>query len=229
MSAHLYTYQLSYISVLKCASSSLKALFDKIERNGSTSIWPFDLMSRQSVHDKYPSIRFEDQPHDAIKDHFKFAVVRSPISRLLSVYKEKILLMRVLFWRLERKNLKAMGLTKTPDFECFVDNLDAYRKASPMIEGHTQPLSYFLGQDPSWYSEIYNIAELRDRGYSMISQKTNTDIKLPVKNSWGPSRVKVSQTTRNQIQQKFAEDYYLFGHWFDAQASKPQYENRIVN
>jgi hypothetical protein len=112
------------------------------------------------VHDFYPSRRFGEACKLENQDHFKFAIVRDPVSRILSCYANRVeYYCELSEGKLDSRAIEA-GLCYDPSLSYFIRNLDGYRQYSPSIKHHTEPLTFFLGDEPEYYDKIYQIGDI---------------------------------------------------------------------
>src|SRR5204863_9345498 len=93
-------------------------------------------------------------------NNFRFTVVRDPIERLLSAYSNRVLQHDELSEARLRYGQADANLTPRPGIGVFIDNLEQYRAADESIRHHTEPLTYFLGDDPTYYNRIYGMSEI---------------------------------------------------------------------
>ena len=118
MTAFLWKHKLTYVSIPKVASTSLKEIFFKVENNR-----PFEKLRVNGKllgpHHFYKSYTFDKIPHDQIKDHKKLAVVRDPVRRLLSCYSNIVVHHKTLSQQKAGPALLAAGLQHDPDLTLF--------------------------------------------------------------------------------------------------------------
>lgn len=213
MAVHLFEHNITFVTVPKCACSSAKLSFFQLE-NGRR-FRPFRINGRRfGIHDFIKSEAYEDLPHKRIARHKKIALVRSPVKRLRSCYEDKVLTER----SLERKNvgarLKTAGLKSLPSFEEFVTKLEAYQSAFPVIQQHTRPLDYFMGENPNWYDRIFSFDQIQDM-VRWVTDRTGIDLKMRHTNK-NKTRIDDAQVTPEleaKINDIYASDYKNYGQW----------------
>ncbi|MBT0959205.1 sulfotransferase family 2 domain-containing protein [Alphaproteobacteria bacterium KMM 3653] len=211
MPVHLWKQKVSYVSVPKCACSSVKHLFFEIE-NG----YAFRNMTvngeRFTVHGLYESVPFEALDLPRIADHHIYAVVRHPVDRIVSCYRDKVARRNTMDRPGVLARLKAANLNPAPDLETFVRNLEGYRAASPMIRRHSHKLSFFLGTDPARYAGLYDISQLEDMASDVLA-RTGAEVPLQHRNRTTGTSVDepVSASVRALIEEDFASDLDIFG------------------
>lgn len=94
-----------------------------------------------------PSSRI-DRPH-----HFRFAIIRDPVDRLLSAFSNRVLGRVVGVEDSSLSRSLALGADSEIFLARFIDELEAYRGKSREITHHTDPLVHFLGDDPDFFTE----------------------------------------------------------------------------
>lgn len=212
MTVHLPRHKLSYFSVPKVACTSLKLFFFELE-NGFR-FRRFQLNGRTyRVHGFAQSLQLA-KTRDGAEGHTRLTVVRDPWRRILSCYTSKILKNNQLRESDFTPRQKRRGLVVNPTLDQFVEDLDAYRKASFEVRHHTQPLSHFLGRDPAFYDEIYTLGTIPQ----MIERVAGIAGEVPQLAHKNPSAsfgeaIPQDMLDRNKarIEERFAEDLTLYG------------------
>ncbi len=215
MCVHLEEYKVSYFAVPKCACTSLKTMFFEVEngfawRNyvaNSKKIW---------VHNAYPSLPFEKARKQSAPGFWKFAVLRSPVERLVSCYRNRLMRGRGRQQLLARAGeLEARGLSRTPDFAGFMEHFDDYCDLSPDVKAHSRPLSFFLGTDPGYFDRLFRLSELAEVMAELRQRITKLPELLHLQTRGADVQIgKVHSRTEQQIRKLFDEDYRLFGAHF---------------
>lgn len=210
----LNNQKITYVVVPKCACTSLKDFFFWVD-NGF-QYREFDLDGRRvSLHRLTQAVRFKDLPQEKISDHLKVAVVRPPVERIVSCYQNKVLSGLFLENAKVKSRLKLFGINPEPSFNEFVEKLSIYRRLSGNIRKHSQPLEFFLGDDPSWYDRIFSIREM-DQLEAWVREKTGSEAVLKRRNASKEKveKTEISQTAKDLINRKYASDFELFGQFF---------------
>ena len=225
MSAILKAHNLAYVSAPKCACTSIKELFLMIE-NGSNfndirdnrgAICLLTNGKKRYIHNFYPSMPFPDLPHQEMATMTRFTVVRDPISRLASCYNNRVKRYR----SLSPEKLASHQIDANPDpsLNEFIKNLEIYRQV-PDINWHALPLSHFLGEEPGYYQEVFNLDTLNQLEM-FLSNLLKTEINLP---HLQKSAKEASEKARNEsllsnrsikkIEETYKTDYQLYGNFF---------------
>ncbi|MEL6916044.1 MAG: sulfotransferase family 2 domain-containing protein [Pseudomonadota bacterium] len=159
MAISLMDDRITYVSAPKCACSALKMYFFHVEHGRP---WrPYRRLGRKvSIHRVYPSRPFTAGLTRAAAEHFRIAVVRDPVARLVSTFVNKVASGLLAANAFVRAALAALGASARPGFEEFVARLGLYRRVSPMIDQHARPMVDFLGSDAGWYDHIVDISDI---------------------------------------------------------------------
>jgi len=212
MSAFLPKEGICYFSVPKCASSTLKHFFFEAENGRAFTAFQVS-GKRVSVHGLYKCTSFEAQSSLARGQDWKFAVVRDPVSRVVSAYNNRI----VHHAQLENPRFHAANqdgeLSASPTLDEFVDKLELYRERSKVVADHVKPLSHFLGRDPDYFDRIFALGEL-DELHAELAKRFGRDIPgfrrvQATRSKLGASEL--SPGGREKLEALYEEDYRLFG------------------
>lgn len=215
MAIFLEKHGLAYFSVPKCACSTLKRLLFQLENE-----FPFHMYRANGrlvhIHSVYPTHRMNQSSRKQAEGMYKFAVVRDPVSRILSCYRNRV----VFRGELSRNHIQGVkrfsGLPPDPDLSTFIKHLERYRLISRPIAHHSQKLSYFLGKNPNWFDKIYDIRQTDELIQDLGNRVGNLP---PIERSQigGPkvSRADLSLQEINKIHKIYNEDYKIFGRFFD--------------
>ena len=224
MSAILEARNLAYISAPKCACTSIKELIFRLENNcnfnkirdqrGAIQLQING--QRRYIHHFYPTIPYNDQPHDVLANLHSFCVVRNPFDRLVSCYRNRV----VRYGELKAEKIRNLQIDapSDPDLNEFIYHLDQYNKV-PNINHHTLPLTHFLGRKPEIYTKIYNLKTIRELpkflkyyfGYTKSLRHLQTS--QSEKNSETSSNF-LSSTSIQDIQRRYRDDFKQFGQYF---------------
>ena len=215
MTVYVKKAGLTYISVPKCGCSSLKHLCFEIEHDA-----PFgdlkESLGLDRLHRAFASQRFRrflsrrqagDYGGDLV------TVIRNPVDRLLSCYTNKVVKALALH-DADQGALRTEGLSPDPDFDAFIANLDSYRALSKVVERHSRPLSYFLGDDPAQYVRIFDISDIADFAH-LVNTRAGTHVPLQHLHRADASNhsTRVTHETARAIETYMADDYETFGNY----------------
>ena len=218
-----HAHKIAYFSIPKVACSSLKSVMFELstgepwKRNTAYG----DRPPAAHIHQHFPSRPWNRIDHDAIRGYWKFAVVRDPVSRVLSAYKNKVVDQRILHTKPPGPNQKPerhaayAEVDKDPDASTFCRNIARYRAASNVIDRHTKPFRFFLGPDLSFFDAVYPIENI-DQAIQDLSDRTGKSIKLPHRNRSG-GKVRLDELDREAFSRivKFTRgDYELLADFY---------------
>ncbi|MGD1703203.1 tetratricopeptide repeat protein [Dapis sp. BLCC M229] len=211
--------ELVYLPIPKCASTTLKHTFYSLKFNQEYSgtveqihqLWyPYtDVLKNLKNLDKY----------------FKFTVIRDPIKRLLSCYKNRVLHHKSLWLKSVRGKLENAGLKLEPDINYFVENLENYFQISDAMIHHASPQNKYIGKDLGIYDlicPIENLESLRQ----IISQKAKVEIEFPRLQTGGPKITLKDLTEKSltKLIEFYAEDYQLLQDFYSVDAIWQEYK-----
>ena len=224
MSAILPQHNLAYISVPKCACTSIKELIFCLENNcrfnkardQKGALCLIINNKPHYIHEFYPSIAFSQQPHKQMQSLHRICIVRDPVDRIISCYHNRVLRYGALSEdSLSEANISAPA---NPDLNQFIQNLSQYKSIGD-IQHHTLPLIHFLGSESDFYDEIFNLRTLEQAERSIKRHFGQSKIALPhlqrteqvIKKH---SSAKPSTLSTRIIQNLYEEDYKAYAKYF---------------
>ena len=154
------TYDIAFVGVPKCMTTSVLRSFYRLERGAEFDRDAFG----GNIHRFYRQVAdtyvTSHEPPDlnGIGAFWRFTIVRNPIKRLLSVYTNRVLAHRDIEKRIAAKGLT--GLDPMPGPDAFFRDLDLYRAHIPSIRHHTDPFAVFLGPDLGRYDEVLHVEDV---------------------------------------------------------------------
>ncbi len=134
--------------------------------------------------------------------YFKFTVVRDPLDRFVSGYRNRII---------DNRDLaeNADGLPALPDMDFFATHLRGYCEANGKIDWHFRPQTEVIG-DPAAYDRIYDISEL-DELYTDLKEKCGVELKPYNRNkSRAPKPAPMSSEAMQAVFDFYRADYDAF-------------------
>lgn len=197
-----------YAPIQKVACSSIKASL--VEHFYSTKKITRLKPKHKLVH-KY----FWSQPQfwitpDALtnSDLFKFCVVRDPVDRFISGYRNRILDNEDLVLGRTREG-NSGALPKSPDIEFFARHLAAYCAANDRVDWHFRPQAHIIG-NPAAFDRIYDIGEMETL-YSDLKARCGVTLTAQRQNvSRAPEPMKLSAPAKKAVMAFYAVDYDAF-------------------
>lgn len=163
--------RLLYISVPKVACTSIKSAFWALEHPGRRapsilrkSLTKLGLRKPARVPGIHQRSGYETLSFARVKlppeGYSKVVVVRDPLSRLISAWRDKVTVENFRRRNGEIHELQNALLPLNPTFSEFVHNYDKYRKCSRPARVHTELLSYHIGHDLQWYDRVFKLEDL---------------------------------------------------------------------
>lgn len=197
------THNLAYFPVRKCSSTSLHnamALLRGGDAKGEEihgGVSQYRLLDRRTFSEEIPAF-------------FKFLIVRSPIERVRSFYFGNIAGRDHLVADTGGKE-RFYGLSTRPSYEEFLDQFDAYRRTFITVRNHTDPLTGYVGSNPTlydWIGGIHQTAELID----LLSSRTGID--LPALHDMQTKGTSSESVAEAKLRDFYEADYAAYGRWF---------------
>ena len=211
----MHEQKYAYFPVPKCACTSLKHFFFEIENGFRFKSFKVNGRPRYIHNAAYPSNEFNAYMQDATKDMHCVAVVRDPISRVLSCYANRVLHHRELDnVELSDKDIER-GMTQRPTLDLFLRFFRRYRELSGPIAHHSRSLSYFLGKDSSFFHRIYDISQVGQMIEDMkVWFRSVPELRRMQKSGLKLTAADLSPKQIAKVKNLFAEDYEVFGDFF---------------
>jgi len=215
MAIHVTKFKMSFFNVPKCASSTLRHFFFEVE-NGFV-FRSFTLNGKKfGLNTLYGALPFEQAKEAVSEDSWTATLVRDPMERVVSCYRNRVVAHKVLEKAAPSK-LVERGLSATPDLANFIERLEDYQAVSFPVLHHSRKLSHFLGDDPSFYHKIYGIDALKSKLAEDVRKRTKRKVPdLGWLQTAGPD-MDVSSLTSQQkhsLKKMFEQDYDLYGSYF---------------
>lgn len=215
MSTVLHHLKIAYFSVPKVACTTIKTFFFEVENNNQRTFEGF-LVNEQwvSIHSFYASKRFDEWDHAAVADYLKLAVVRDPVDRFLSAYRNRVMFHNELDkLRLTPEDVQS-GVVARPDLDQYIAHFHRYRELARPIGSHTLPLVEHLGGDAAYFDHVFNIRDLASF-VEVVRSRAPFAPDMGHYQTGGPE-IKpdvLSAAQRKFIMDLYAEDYRVFGKY----------------
>lgn len=181
MTVEIPAYKLVYMPVPKAACTSVKAALSTIDP--AKPLAPAQIEEDEHiVHDAYQTRRFRPHRWEPFCDGtwWRFAVIRDPLKRVLSVYTDMIMSRNILPNSPRLRDQTALPIDPDPDF--FFQNLLDYMEHSSIIKHHALSSHLFIGKDPSQFDRWYRTDELSLLAQDM-SEHVGEEVTIPRFNS----------------------------------------------
>ncbi|MGK7919729.1 MAG: tetratricopeptide repeat protein [Trichodesmium sp.] len=210
---------LVYLPIPKCASTTLKYIFYSLKFNQKYS------QPIEDIHQLWYSYTDVLESLQNLDNYFKFTVIRDPIKRLLSCYKNRVLHHKSLWLKSVRGKLENADLKLEPDINYFVENLENYFQISDAMIHHASPQNKYIGKDLNTYDLICPIENLENLR-QIISQKAKVEIEFPRLQTGGPKITLQDLTEKSltKLIEFYAEDYQLLQDFYSVDAILQEYK-----
>ncbi len=206
--------KIQFFPIPKVACTSIKVMIYEINNDLE---WQRGRIAFGQVHaySGYGSLPFAKKNLPDLGDYVPVAVIRNPVERALSAYRDKAR-SQVLAGTKSETLLRRAGLPMDPDPELFFEEIEQYFEYAPVIREHMRPFRYHLGDDLGYYKKIVKLEEMQKLssyfsdalGWQVAPKSTNSSRK-----SVNADKV-VSEKTLNKIMDycqddiEFLKDYY---------------------
>lgn len=181
--------KLAYYPIPKVACTSLKHVIFKINNEIDYKEVNFankkkatgadrPRRNRCQIHSIYRTETFSLEAYEALGDYRKIAVVRDPMTRIISAYSNRVLSKAVLKKPRTRRQLEEAGLPLQPSLDEFVSDITAYRNASSAIRSHTRPFRSFLGDDLGRFDRIFRLSDMPELE-AFLSREVGQEVTVP--------------------------------------------------
>lgn len=208
---------IAYLRIPKCACTSIGNLLFQIEEGK-----PFEKASneinKKGVHSYFLK---NGTYHDVniFGNHFKFTVIRDPIKRFISGYRNRVIYHNALLNLVEAKHIH-----KVPTLNEFALNLEFYFQRNLEIEHHFAPQEFYLNGDLSFLDAIYKIEDFAEveKKLSQISKRTLT----PVVSQTGGPEIKLGDLNKRAFRKLidfYESDYKLLHEFYSIEEISAEY------
>ncbi len=215
MAVHLFEHKLSYFSVPKIACTSLKHFFFEVENGFEFREYKASGREMHIHNAAYPCRPIAKEPRKLVRDHWKVAVVREPIGRLLSCYSHRVLYHNELdAVQLTPEDVER-GMTTRPDLSTFIAHLERYSELSPSIEHHAAPMVRFLGSDAEYFDRIYRIDETGQLMEDVAERVGSSPKAQRLSRGGGLKASQLTDEEQERLRTYYAEDFRVFGDIID--------------
>ncbi len=208
--------RLLYFPVPKAGCSSLKQMLLTLDEPEEAERLARREGRHPHVHVYYPTTPFR---RGLVLRHFGlrwFCVVRDPLERFVSGYRNRVLRYRELStYHVPEETFSRIGLPHSPDIETFALNLDAYMRVSGLIRHHFLPMTVWLGRRPGRYARIFPLARM-DALQDWL-RAAGVAAEIPHAHASGGERSEIELSARAQaaLREYYAGDYAAYGRWLE--------------
>lgn len=149
-----------------------------------------------------------------LNKYYKFAIVRDPVERFVSIYNGRILDKKD---HLKNKVLlNKFDLPRQPTIGQFINRIDKFKR-NKSIDHHIRSIVDYLGPNPDFYDDIFTLKDINKIIIPKLEGMCGFKLKFNMNRNKSHGGVKVSDLTPTQlrkIKELYAKDYYLYGKYF---------------
>lgn len=205
--------KLAYLPIPKAACSSLK--FALLEDCAPALASDYHKQHLRRIHEYFarqPRMWMSEEDLRRFQG-FRFTVVREPVDRFVSAYKNRIQHFEDLSDpAASRSSLEKAGLSATPDINEFALRLDAYRRANKSVDLHFRPQTDFI-RAPKLFDAIHPLNQLTIL-VDKIERETGVRLNLSRANSSASERPALKPETLKKLIAYYSADYIMFPDFF---------------
>ena len=175
-------------------------------------------LNPDAFHSIYPAIADKGNYPDVLREYYKFTVIRDPIKRFISGYRNRILGLDDIpkFSRKNKKFLEVMkenNLKDRPSINFFAENLKKYLGLG-IVRHHFCPQLAYISNVVSQLDRVYLFEELTEVEELFI-KNSNITKKLPHFQIQGKDQPVDELTEKNvqALKEYYAADYRLISYF----------------
>ena len=187
----------------KVATSSLKEFCLTISDNPTRSSSLAGVSKSRLRHKLLPNLEFDSEMFEEGK--IPIALIRNPVSRFLSVYRNKVENPRG-FHAKEWAIAADRGYAKPSNVEEFLVDLHHFSNICPGVGRHALPQVRWIGESPLVFSKVFYLERISQLE-NLISSTIGRQIHLPQLNTSPSSETRVSNVVHKLIKSEYALDF----------------------
>lgn len=222
---YLPDQELIYIPIPKNACTSIMHALYEIEFEEQYSHRDHRKEGYRDIHDYYQKRRHSFTGAEKLKgreDVTIFAVIRDPVKRLISCYRNRVVDLKDL--ESTKEELRQKGLPLEPDLNNFVLNLAEYRKANKIIEHHSRPQGKFLDGTLDYLERVYPIKKLDECMGWLKTFKPDLEIRRAKSGGSSFSLKDLSGEALEAAIAFYRQDYELLNEYFTPRKIRREYK-----
>lgn len=221
----LINKQLIYIPIPKNACSTIKHALYEIEYGKEFDYGRAEMWGYQDIHDYYKKRKhaFMGIKMLSQRDETIFTVIREPVKRLISCYRNRVVDLGDL--HKSKSVLRQRGLPLEPDLNTFVLQLEEYRQINKVIEHHSRPQHEFLGNSLHYVDKVYPLHRMEE--LKKMLRELKPDLQMKSEKSGGTSfnLADLSEEALKKAISFYGEDYNLLSDYYSPEYIREAYWN----
>ena len=202
-------FKIGYVPTPKNACTSFKHVMFSMENNFKFK--EYTINGREfhihNFHKSYESKEFFENKEADLD--FVFCIVRNPIDRIVSCYRNRVLRYGELSNTVYEKKINSINE--------FIENLSDLQNNIPSIKHHTSSHCFYLGKKTNVYSHIFNINQI-DKAIDFLSKVSKKNLNLPHLQKGDNNHITkddISKENLNFLEKEYEQDYKIFGEYFN--------------
>jgi len=215
---------LIYIPIPKNACSTIKHALYEIEHGKEFDYdwaheWGF-----KDIHDYYQKSTNAFTDVSRLKQSSKtvVAVVRDPVKRIVSCYRNRVVDLGDLIQT--KESLQNAGLPVHPDLNTFINYLEDYREVNKIIEHHSRPQYRFLGDSLFYVDEVIPLSKINVLEEMLIEMKPDLDLKSEKSGGTSFGLADLSSIALEKAIEFYSRDYELLSEFYSPAQIKEEYQ-----
>lgn len=211
-------HKIAYVSMPKVACTSFGRIIFEIENNAQF------VKDKLTIHDYYRKREPVVPTLDAYSDFFKFAVIRDPVERFVSGYRNRVLKNLALAGRRGYRK----GRIDNPDINLFAFDLDRWMEQNLEIFAHLCPQYLRLGPSLATYNAIVPI-ETTEAFVGQLSERVGRNLAMPTNNA-SDSHVglfSLSPEALEHLIKVYSKDYALLAEYYTPERIRAKHAKAV--
>lgn len=205
---------LIYIPIPKNACSTIKHALYEIEYDKEFDYDRAGERGYHDIHDYYKKRKHAFVGLESLrnKNATIFTVIREPVQRLISCYRNRVVDLKDL--EKNKPELYKRNLPLEPDLNTFVLRLEEYRVANKSIEHHSRPQHTFLDTSVGYIDEIFPLSRMNELKKMLKEIKPDLEMKSEKSGGTSVSLADLSETALEEAIRFYQQDYELLSDFY---------------
>jgi hypothetical protein len=216
-----------YVPTPKIGCSTIKNAFYELAEGKPFDKGAMRQLGYEDVHAYFSQDEYFHRLEDVrgLAKSYLFCVVRDPVKRLISCYRDRVVLRQDL--GKEKKTapiLRVLGLPREPDLNTFALNLRAYMFSNWLIRIHARNQTDFIGTDLNRYDRVFKLEEMAGVE-TMLRDYTDRPFSFGRLKSDGPKIAlsELEEPAFEQLLRLYAKDYETLAPFYQREAIISEY------
>jgi hypothetical protein len=207
----------AYFPAPKVACTSIKEAIYELEYGHQFTDEFVNGVCVKHIHMIYGTNTFTQASRNIDSKAIKVALVRDPIKRILSAYRNRVVDLKDLSNDVVGAEvLKKSNLLPNPDIDFFFSHIKEYMNISKRIDHHFCNINTFLGDDLSYFDRVFRFEEFVEFR-SFVSALAERDVRFPhsKKTEIHVEFESLSPQTKNSIMGHVDDEYRYLREYYN--------------